>query len=99
NVPPAPGRFSTTTDCASTLDNLLPTSRATMSPVPPGAKFTIRWIGLEGNPSGRAGAAAKPIATATAAAAQVLFNFLRKGLGAGLGTAFITAILSSGRGQ
>ena len=41
-------RFSTMTDWPRLFCSLAPTSRATMSPVPPGAKLTIRWMGRLG---------------------------------------------------
>src|SRR5262245_8779378 len=48
-VPPAPGRFSTTTGCASSFAVSCPTARASVSVVPPGDAPTSKRTGFAGN--------------------------------------------------
>src|SRR3546814_2042599 len=48
-MPLAPGLFSTMTLCPRLSDMCLPTTRASMSVVPPGAYGTIMRMGLSGN--------------------------------------------------
>src|SRR5450631_1023729 len=77
---PAPGRVSTRTVCPQASVSFCPTTRATLSTEPPGAKGTIILIGFSGYLS--AGDCAKPlgadhsiaIAPRIAALAQRLFR-------------------------
>src|SRR3546814_15772748 len=48
---PAPGLFSTTTDCPQVSDNFLASKRASRSAVPPGVAGTTMLTGLVGKGS------------------------------------------------
>src|SRR5258708_6802869 len=50
-MPPAPGRFSTTTDWPQRFDRSSPSVRATMSTAPPGANGTKMCTGRDGKAS------------------------------------------------
>src|SRR6478609_5021027 len=63
---PAPGLFSTTTGCPVSLDNCCPTTRATMSMVPPAGAATTSLMGF----SGHAQAAQARVIPSAAAAAR-----------------------------
>src|SRR5262245_10054943 len=47
-LPPAPGRFSTTTGCPSAGDSCSAIRRAMMSAAPPAPEDTTIWIGRDG---------------------------------------------------
>jgi hypothetical protein len=47
-VPPDPGRFSTITEAPSAFPSSSPTSRPSVSPVPPAASGTMILIGFDG---------------------------------------------------
>ncbi|MDT4856481.1 hypothetical protein FQZ97_908720 [compost metagenome] len=47
-TPPAPGRFSITTDCASSSESFCATMRAVRSPTPPAANGTTMRSVFEG---------------------------------------------------
>src|SRR5215831_4729185 len=49
SAPPAPARFSTTTDCLSSRESASATGRATVSATPPGGNGTIIVIGRSGH--------------------------------------------------
>src|SRR6185295_4464798 len=57
SAPPAPARFSTTTDCFSSRPSASATGRATVSATPPGGNGTIIVIGRSGHDCACAAAA------------------------------------------
>src|SRR5215831_6099852 len=67
-VPPAPGRFSTTTDCPRISESGRATMRAAMSVPPPGPKPTVMRIGRVGQSCAGAGAPASATTSTTASA-------------------------------
>ncbi len=75
-LPPAPGRFSTTTGCFHISLSFWPSARASTSDVPPGANGTMMRIGLLGKaPCANAAGDIAAIATK-----QMLHNAVTKGV-------------------